>query len=198
MKIITLILSILFLVFSCGGGGNGGSSAPIQESSNSSSSSSSSSSSNNSSSSSSTSSSSSDTSSTSAITSTANTSSSYFDVSSAQNDVLVIGGEAINVIGGKAVDGYIDGAKVFIDENFNLKFDEGEIWGVTNASGSFLMNGTVQRLLSMNLIEQKTSGTNPTYDYKTDGTTSSATQVETFYNCAVIFYSHLILYQRFF
>ena len=183
MKIITLILSILFLAISCGGGGGGGSSAPIQESSNSSSSSSSSSSSNNSSSSSSTSSSSSDTSSTSAITSTANTSSNYFDVSSAQNDVLVIGGEAINVIGGKAVDGYIDGAKVFIDENFNLKFDEGEIWGVTNASGSFLMNGTVQRLLSMNLIEQKTSGTNPTYDYKTDGTTSTATQVEVFYNC---------------
>ena len=89
----------------------------------------------------------------------------------------------MNVIGGKTVDGYIDGAKVFIDENFNLKFDEGEIWGVTNASGSFLMNGTVQRLLSMNLIEQKTSGTNPTYDYKSDGTTSTATQVEAFYTC---------------
>ena len=104
-------------------------------------------------------------------------------MSTPQNDVLVISGEVLNIIGGKAVDGYIDGAKVFIDENFNLKFDDGEIWGVTNASGSFLMNGTVQRLLSMNLIEQKTSGTNPTYDYKVDGSTSTATQVEDFYNC---------------
>ena len=104
-------------------------------------------------------------------------------MSTPQNDVLVISGEVLNIIGGKAVDGYIDGAKVFIDENFNLKFDDGEIWGVTNASGSFLMNGTVQRLLSMNLIEQKTSGTNPIYDYKVDGSTSTATQVEDFYNC---------------
>ena len=156
MKIITLILSILFLVFSCGGGGNGGSSAPIQESSNSSSSSSSSSSSNNSSSSSSTSSSSSDTSSTSAITSTANTSSNYFDVSSAQNDVLVIGGEAINVIEKLLMDTLT--IKVFIDENLIVLMKVR--CRVTNASGSFLMNGTVQRLLSMNLIEQKTSGTN--------------------------------------
>ena len=178
-----LLTITFFILVSCGGGGGGGSSAQIQESSNSSSSSSSSNSTNNSSSSSSTSSSSSDTSTSSAITSTADTSSSYFDVTLPQNDVLVIGGETLNVVGGKTVDGYIDGAKVFIDENFNLKFDDGEIWGVTNASGSFLMNGTVQRLLSMNLIEQKTSGTNPTYDYKVDGSTSTATQVEAFYNC---------------
>ena len=181
MKFKLIIFSITFLIVSCGGGGGGSSSTPIQESSNSTSSSSNSSS--NSSSSSSTSSGTSDSSSTSAITSTASTSSTYFDVSTPQNDVLVISGEALNIIGGKAVDGYIDGAKVFIDENFNLKFDDGEIWGVTNASGSFLMNGTVQRLLSMNLIEQKTSGTNPTYDYKVDGSTSTATQVEAFYNC---------------
>ena len=181
MKFKLFIFSITFLIVSCGGGGGGSSSTPIQESSNSTSSSSNSSS--NSSSSSSTSSGTSDSSSTSAITSTASTSSTYFDVSTPQNDVLVISGEALNIIGGKAVDGYIDGAKVFIDENFNLKFDDGEIWGVTNASGSFLMNGTVQRLLSMNLIEQKTSGTNPTYDYKVDGSTSTATQVEAFYNC---------------
>lgn len=177
MKNKILIFSMSVLIISCGGGGGSGSSIPIQESSNTSSSSSSGSTS------SSTSSSTGDTSSTSAITSTANTSSSYFDVSTPQNDVLVISGETLNVIGGKTVDGYIDGAKVFIDENFNLKFDEGEIWGVTNASGSFLMNGTVQRLISMNLIEQKTSGTNPTYDYKVDGTTSTATQVEAFYTC---------------
>ena len=67
-------------------------------------------------------------------------------------------------MGGKAVDGYIEGAKIFIDENFNLKLDDGEIWGVTDASGSFLMDVPVQRLLSMNLIELKSSGTTPIYE----------------------------------
>ena len=177
MKFKLFIFSITFLIVSCGGGGGGSSSASIQESSNSNTSSSSSSTSNtsNSNDSSSTSSAS--------VSSNADTTTNYFDVTTAQNDTLIIDGEAVNVIGGKAVDGYIDGAKVFIDENFNLKFDDGEIWGVTNASGSFLMNGTVQRLLSMNLIEQKSSGTNPTYDYKVDGSTSTQKQAEDFFTC---------------
>ena len=169
-----------FLIVSCGGGGGGGSSAPIQESSNSSASSSSSSSSTSNTSNSNDSSS---TSSSVTASSNANTTTNFFDVTTPQNDTLIIDGKAVNVIGGKAIDGYIDGAKVFIDENFNLKFDEGEIWGVTDASGSFLMNGTVQRLLSMNLIEQKTSGTNPTYEYKVDGSTSTQAQAEEFFSC---------------
>ena len=181
MKFKLLIFSIAFLIVSCGGGGGGSSSAPNQESSNSNTSSSASSSS----SSTSNTSNSNDSSSTSsaAVSSNADTTSNFFDVTTPQNDTLIIDGEAINVIGGKAVDGYIDGAKVFIDENFNLKFDDGEIWGVTDASGSFLMNGTVQRLLSMNLIEQKSSGTNPTYDYKVDGSTSTQAQAEDFFAC---------------
>ncbi len=181
MKFKLFIFSITFLIVSCGGGGGGSSSASIQESSNSNTSSSASSSS----SSTSNTSNSNDSSSTSSasVSSNADTTSNFFDVTTPQNDTLIIDGEAINVIGGKAVDGYIDGAKVFIDENFNLKFDDGEIWGVTDASGSFLMNGTVQRLLSMNLIEQKSSGTNPTYDYKVDGSTSTQAQAEEFFAC---------------
>lgn len=185
MKYKILIFSMSILIISCGGGGGSGSSIPIQESSNSSASASANASS--SSSSASNTSNSNDSSSTSAaaaaVSSNADTITNYFDVTTPQNDTLIIDGEAINVIGGKAVDGYIEGAKVFIDENFNLKFDEGEIWGVTNASGSFLMNGTVQRLLSMDLIEQKNSGTNPTYDYKVDGSTSTQAEAEVFFAC---------------
>ena len=179
MKFKLFIFSITFLIVSCGGGGGGSSSAPIQETSNSNTSASASSSS----SSTSNTSNSNDSSSTSSVSSNADTTTNYFDVTTPQNDTLIIDGKAINVIGGKAVDGYIDGAKVFIDENFNLKFDDGEIWGVTDASGSFLMNGTVQRLLSMNLIEQKSSGTNPIYDYKVDGSTSTQAQAEDFFTC---------------
>ena len=175
-KLFIFLTSFLFV--SCGGGGGGGSSAPIQENSNPSASSSSSSTSNTSSSNDSSSTSSSAT-----VSSNANTTSNFFDVTTPQNDTLIIDGEVVNVIGGKAIDGYIDGAKVFIDENFNLKFDEGEIWGVTNASGSFLMNGTVQRLLSMNLIEQKNAGTNPAYEYKVDGSGSTQAQAEEFFSC---------------
>ena len=170
-KIFSLLLTLI--IFSCGGGGGGGSSAPIQESSSSSSASNSSSSNNSSSSSSSAA----------TASSNADTTTNYFDVTTPQNDTLTIDGEVVNIIGGKAVDGYIGGAKVFIDENFNLKFDDGEIWGVTDASGSFLMNGTVQRLLSMNLIELNASGTNPTYNYKVDGSTSTQAQAEAFFTC---------------
>jgi hypothetical protein len=37
---------------------------------------------------------------------------------------------------GKTIDGYIAGAQVFIDENFNFKFDEGELSGVTDNEGN--------------------------------------------------------------
>ena len=170
-KISSLLLTLL--IVSCGGGGGGGSTAPIQESSSSSSASNSSSSNNSSSASSSAA----------AASSNADTTTNYFDVTTPQNDTLTIDGEVVNIIGGKAVDGYIGGAKVFIDENFNLKFDDGEIWGVTDTSGSFLMNGTVQRLLSMNLIELNSSGTNPTYSYKDDGSTSTQAEAEAFFSC---------------
>ena len=38
---------------------------------------------------------------------------------------------------GKALDGYLIGAKVFIDQNFNFKFDEGEIIGTSDENGAF-------------------------------------------------------------
>ena len=37
---------------------------------------------------------------------------------------------------GKTIDGYIAGAQVFIDENFNFKFDEGELSAVTDNEGN--------------------------------------------------------------
>ena len=38
---------------------------------------------------------------------------------------------------GTAIDGYLSGADVFIDQNFNFKFDEGEFSGTTNSDGEF-------------------------------------------------------------
>jgi hypothetical protein len=38
---------------------------------------------------------------------------------------------------GKTIDGYISGAKVFIDQNFNFKFDEGELFSTTDSNGEF-------------------------------------------------------------
>ena len=38
---------------------------------------------------------------------------------------------------GFAIDGYISGANIFIDQNFNFKQDDGEFTAVTNADGSF-------------------------------------------------------------
>lgn len=147
------IAIIFLLVASCGGGGGGSSSSSTSNTSSA------------------------------ASSSNADTSSSSSDATTSQNDTLVIDEELINIMGGKAVDGYIEGAKIFIDENFNLKLDDGEIWGVTDASGSFLMDVPVQRLLSMNLIELKSSGTTPIYEYKVDGTTSTQAQVEDFFAC---------------
>ena len=38
---------------------------------------------------------------------------------------------------GKAVDGYVSGANIFIDQNFNLKHDSGEYAGVSDPNGAF-------------------------------------------------------------
>ena len=38
---------------------------------------------------------------------------------------------------GKALDGYLVGAKVYIDQNFNFNWDEGEIIGTTDENGAF-------------------------------------------------------------
>ena len=41
------------------------------------------------------------------------------------------------VFTGKAIDGYISGANIFIDQNFNFKHDSGEYIGVTDSNGAF-------------------------------------------------------------
>lgn len=41
------------------------------------------------------------------------------------------------VFTGNAIDGYLSGAKVFIDQNFNFTFDAGELSATTQADGSF-------------------------------------------------------------
>ena len=41
------------------------------------------------------------------------------------------------VFSGKAIDGYISGADIFIDQNFNFKYDSGEYTSKTKADGSF-------------------------------------------------------------
>ena len=51
------------------------------------------------------------------------------DISISINDL----GEIV----GSAIDGYISGANVFIDQNFNFTLDDGEINSVTNTEGSF-------------------------------------------------------------
>jgi hypothetical protein len=40
---------------------------------------------------------------------------------------------------GKAIDGYISGANIFIDQNYNFKLDSGELTSVTDSSGSFVI-----------------------------------------------------------
>ncbi|MDA9932513.1 cadherin-like domain-containing protein [Gammaproteobacteria bacterium] len=38
---------------------------------------------------------------------------------------------------GKTIDGYIEGAEVYLDQNFNFRLDDGEISSTTNSDGSF-------------------------------------------------------------
>ena len=59
---------------------------------------------------------------------------------------------------GKVVDGYISGATVFIDQNFNLSQDEGEIWTISSESGEFLLDGVIDKLLELELIQAADSG----------------------------------------
>ena len=40
---------------------------------------------------------------------------------------------------GKAIDGYISGANIFIDQNYNFKLDSGELTSITDSSGSFVI-----------------------------------------------------------
>lgn len=59
---------------------------------------------------------------------------------------------------GKVVDGYISGATVFIDQNFNLSQDEGEIWTISSESGEFLLDGVIDKLLELELIQAADTG----------------------------------------
>ena len=47
------------------------------------------------------------------------------------------------------MDGYISGADVFIDENFNFAYDVGELNGVTGTDGSFVIETQDQATLSL-------------------------------------------------
>ena len=40
-------------------------------------------------------------------------------------------------VAGNVIDGYVSGATVFIDENFNLTYDEGELSAVTGEGGFY-------------------------------------------------------------
>ena len=48
--------------------------------------------------------------------------------------------DVITSVPGKTIDGYISGAKVFVDVNFNLKHDEGEYVAFTGTNGNFDLN----------------------------------------------------------
>ena len=56
-------------------------------------------------------------------------------------------------ITGNVIDGYVSGAKVFIDENFNLTFDEGELNAETNESGFYTLQGVYERFIQLGYIE---------------------------------------------
>jgi hypothetical protein len=51
--------------------------------------------------------------------------------------VTVDPAESDTAFNGFAIDGYISGANIFIDQNFNFKQDDGEYTAVTNTDGSF-------------------------------------------------------------
>jgi len=53
------------------------------------------------------------------------------------NGISVCDENANLCIKGVTVDGYISGATVFIDQNYNFLKDEGELWAVTDANGRF-------------------------------------------------------------
>lgn len=56
-------------------------------------------------------------------------------------------------ISGNVIDGYVSGAKVFIDENFNLTFDEGELYAETDDNGAYELKGAGQRFIQLGYVE---------------------------------------------
>jgi hypothetical protein len=56
-------------------------------------------------------------------------------------------------ISGNVIDGYVSGAKVFIDENFNLTFDEGELYAETDDNGAYELKGADQRFIQLGYVE---------------------------------------------
>ena len=59
-----------------------------------------------------------------------------------QTDLINLGFDTSTMFGGtvfsgKAIDGYISGANIFIDQNFNFKYDSGEYTSKTKADGTF-------------------------------------------------------------
>jgi len=56
-------------------------------------------------------------------------------------------------ISGNVIDGYVSGAKVFIDENFNLTFDEGELYAETDENGAYELKGADQRFIQLGYVE---------------------------------------------
>ena len=56
-------------------------------------------------------------------------------------------------ITGNVIDGYVSGAKVFIDENFNLTFDEGELNAETDENGAYVLKGANERFIQLGYIE---------------------------------------------
>ena len=57
-----------------------------------------------------------------------------------------------NILSGKVVDGYVSGAKVYIDQNFNRVFDDGEVFGITGENGDFFLNEVINNLVKRDLI----------------------------------------------
>ena len=47
---------------------------------------------------------------------------------------------AVNIVSGKAIDGYISGAEIFIDKNFNFKKDGDEYTATTDENGAFTID----------------------------------------------------------
>lgn len=45
---------------------------------------------------------------------------------------------------GRAIDGYVSGATVFLDSNGNKALDSGEVWTTTDSSGNFTLSSTTQ------------------------------------------------------
>ena len=56
-------------------------------------------------------------------------------------------------VAGNVIDGYVSGATVFIDENFNLTYDEGELYAETDDNGAYELKGANQRFIQLGYVE---------------------------------------------